>query len=271
LLRAHPELTCEPVVIKTHGDLAPEQRIDASWPDGAFVGALEAALLEDRIDLAVHSCKDLPTAPTTGLTLAALPEREAAHDVLLTTRPFDLDRIPDGARIGTGSPRRAAQMRAVANVEIVPIRGNVPTRIAKMEREGLDGIVLAAAGLRRLGIEHSHELVLPIDRFVPAAGQGALAVQTRAGDSEARFVRALDDPDTRRAVTAERAFLRAIGAGCTTPVGAFATVFDGKVTLRAQLFGNDGNHEVSATEAGPDAEGVGRRLGERMILEMRGR
>jgi len=256
------------VVIKTHGDLAPDQRIDASWPDGAFVGALESALLEGRIDLAVHSCKDLPTTLTAGLTLAALPAREAAYDVLLTTRPMSLDRIPDGARIGTGSPRRAAQMRAVANVEIVPIRGNVPTRIAKMEREGLDGIVLAAAGLRRLGIEHPHELALPVERFVPAAGQGALAVQTRDGDSEERLVEVLDDPGTRWAVTAERAFLRAIGAGCTTPVGAFAVAKDGKVTLRVQLFSEDGGQEVSAVETDPDPEVIGRRLGGRVLLKI---
>lgn len=269
LCQIHPGLMFEHVVIKTHGDIAIEHRIDASWPDGAFVGALEAALVEDRVDLAVHSCKDLPTAPTNGLIVAALPQREVAHDVLLTARPMELERLPDGARIGTGSPRRAAQMRRFGNVEIVPIRGNVPTRIAKLEGERLDGIVLAAAGLRRLGMQHPFEIALPVEQFVPAAGQGALAVQTREGGPARDIVAVIDDPDTRRAVSAERAFLRGIGAGCTTPVGALATTSGRDVTLRVQLFGDDGVTEVMATDSGPDPERVAQRLARRVSSELR--
>jgi hydroxymethylbilane synthase len=268
LREAHPSLVVEQVIIKTHGDLVPDQHFGPAWPEGAFVTALEHALLEQRIDVAVHSYKDLPTALTEGLDIAAIPIREAPHDVLLTRTATRLTDLPAGARIGTNSPRRAAQIRRLRAVEIVPIRGNVPTRIAKLEREGLDGVILAAAGLNRLGIDHPHRIDLPPEQFLPAPAQGALAVQVRAGSATARLVAAIDDPATRRTVTAERSLLREIGAGCHAPVGALATVRADLVSLRGRLFSDDQTRDVTGTETGPGPEEVGVRLARRMLAEL---
>jgi len=222
LRQAHPSMTVELEIVTTEGDVKPDQGFGAMWPVGAFVSTIEQALLDLRVDLAVHSLKDLPTAPADGLVVAAIPSREVAHDVLLTRRAMQLAELPAGARIGTSSLRRAAQMRRQAAVEIVPLRGNVLTRIAKLERDGLDGIVLAAAGLRRLGIRHPHTIHLPPDRFVPAPGQGALAVQARDGSKPAALAAALDDGPTRTAVRAERSFLHAIGGQHAQRVGTQA-------------------------------------------------
>jgi len=264
LRQAHPSITVELVIVTTEGDVRSDPSFGATWPVGAFVRAIEQALLDLRIDLAVHSLKDLQTIPTKGLAVAAVPPREVAHDVLLTRRSMRLGELPPGARIGTSSPRRAAQMRRQAPVDIVPLRGNVPTRIAKLEREGLDGIVLAAAGLKRLGIRHGHTIDLPLDRFVPAPGQGALAVQARDGSKPAALAAALDDAPTRTAVTAERSFLHAIGAGCHVPAGALATVAGGVISLRGQIFSEDGAACMEGVESGADPEELGTRLARRL-------
>jgi hydroxymethylbilane synthase len=271
---AHPFLALEPVVITTHGDLAADERIGPSWPAGAFVAAVEAALLDGRVDMAVHSYKDLPTVETAGLCVAATPERGPVHDVLLTRSTDQLAALPDGARIGTNSARRAAQIARIGRVEIVPIRGNVPTRIARIEREGLDGVILAAAGLTRLGIDHPHRIDLPPDRFVPAPAQGALAVQTRAGTPTERLAAAVEHRPTRLAVTAERAVLRTIDAGCHTPVGALATVSGDTITLHAQLFSSDLQRMAEGIEtrqgvATPDdAAAIGTALARRLMDQL---
>src|SRR5262249_6572430 len=145
--------------------------------------ALELALLDRRIDFAVHSFKDLQTVETPGLVIAAVPKREAVNDVLLTKTRVELNNLPPGFRVGTSSPRRAAQLRRFGPVQIVAIRGNVPTRVKKLDGPDLDGVVLAAAGLRRLGISHPHQIDLPLHRFPPAPGQGALAIQARGGET----------------------------------------------------------------------------------------
>jgi hydroxymethylbilane synthase len=266
---AHPSLVIEPLVIKTHGDLAAEEHFGPSWPAGAFVGAVEIALLDCRVDLAVHSYKDLPTAETAGLCVAATPERGAVHDVLVTRTAARLEELPTGTRIGTNSARRAAQIRQVGDFAIVPIRGNVPTRIAKLEREGLDGVILAAAGLERLGISPPHRIDLPTDRFVPAPAQGALAVQTRVGTAAADLVAAIDDPTTRRAVAAERSVLLEIEAGCHTPVGALATAMGDRVILHAQLFSEDYARVVDGTESGTDPAAIGTALARRLMAKLR--
>ncbi len=269
LRRAHPGLTIEQVIIKTHGDVVTDQNFGADWPVGAFVSALEHALTEERIDFAVHSFKDLQTAETAGLMIAATPPREVVHDVLLTARPMRLADLPPGARIGTNSPRRAAQLLRLGEFEIVPIRGNVPTRIAKIKRENLDAVVLAAAGLKRLGIDYPHVIELPTDQFVPAPAQGALAVQTRRDGGTAGIVAVLDHEPTRRAVTAERSFLRRINAGCHTPVGALATVDGQTVSLHARLFSDDYARFTDGTESGPDPQAVGIALADRLMAELR--
>jgi hydroxymethylbilane synthase len=271
LREAHPSLEIEQVIIKTHGDVVTDRNFGASWPVGAFVSALENALLEGRVDFAVHSYKDLQTAETEGLTVAATPVREAVHDVLLTRVPMRLEELPDGARIGTNSPRRAAQLLRLGKFEIVPIRGNVPTRVAKIEREGLDGVVLAAAGLKRLGIEYPHVIELPTDQFVPAPAQGALAVQTRLDGQARGIVTVLDDRTTRRAVEAERSFLKRINAGCHTPVGALGACRGETVTLHARLFSDDYSQCVEGTESGQEPQAVGTALADRLMGELKDR
>jgi hydroxymethylbilane synthase len=263
-----PSVAIEQIVIKTHGDIAADQHIDESWPVGAFVSALEGALLEQRIDVAVHSYKDLQTTPTPGLSIAAVPVREAVHDVLLTATELQLHELPPGARIGTSSPRRAAQMKTLGDCAIVPIRGNVPTRIAKLQSGELDGVILAAAGLRRLGIGHPNWMDLPTESFVPAPGQGALAVQVRANSDAAESVALLDDEPSRRAVTAERSFLTEINAGCHTPTGALATVAAKSVSLHARLFSEDHSRDVDGLESGTDPTAVGAALARRLIREL---
>ncbi len=307
LRNSHPSLEIERIIIKTHGDVATEQqqqtgwktgpttpgstklgptKLDSTtpgpttfgpatpggdWPVGEFVSALEQALVHGRIDFAVHSFKDLQTEVTTGLVVAAVPAREVVHDVLLTREAVDLNDLPSGFRVGTGSPRRSAQFRRFANVEIVPIRGNVQTRIDKIAREGLDGVVLAAAGLKRLGITHPHMTDLPTDRFVPAPAQGALAIQTRTDGEAAEVVRSIDDANAHRAVRAERSFLARINAGCHVPVGALAKVDGLTVTLHAQLFDDPGERMVEGTESGDDPQAVGVRLAERLARELNAR
>lgn len=292
LLRAvHPGLHVEEVVIKTRGDAESEGGLGAENRGagavgrvgegsgasavggagaGGFVGAIEEALLRGRIDFAVHSYKDLAAALTEGLVVAAVPPRAVVHDVLVTGTVVDLDAVPKGLRIGTSSPRRAAQWRRHAEVEIVAIRGNVPARIAKIGSDGLDGVVIAGAGVERLGLRPGHMVALPTDRFVPAAGQGALAVQARVGSDVAVRLGALDDPGSRARVDAERALLRAVGAGCDTPVAALATLDGDTLTLQGQLFERiDGRRMVEGWESGRDAVSVGTRLGERLIAALK--
>jgi len=264
----HPDLTIERIVITTHGDEATDQPLDRDWPVGGFVGAIEQALANHTIDFAVHSYKDLPTAVTAGLIVAAVPQREVVHDLLFTREPVDLDGLRPGFRIATSSPRRAAQLRRLGDVEIVPIRGNVPTRLAKLEREGLDGVVLAAAGVTRLGLNHPHVTALPTDRFVPSPAQGALAVQTRDEPAVVAIVAALDHVESRVRVTAERSFLKTIAAGCHVPVGALATT-DGKtITLHGQLFSADGARLAEGIESGAAPVVIGERLARRLMAKL---
>ena len=170
--------------------------------------------------------------------------------------------------MGTSSPRRIAQFGRFPDVEIVPIRGNVATRIRKLETDGLDGVVLAGAGVKRLGLTVPHSIDLPPERFVPAPAQGALAIQTRVDCPTVALVASLDDPQARRSVTAERAFLRCIGAGCHVPVGALATLYGETVQLLGQLYSDDGSRVAEGTERGSDAEEVGSRLAERLMSEL---
>jgi hydroxymethylbilane synthase len=269
LRAARPSVAIEEIVIKTHGDIERDRPFDESWPVGSFVTALESALLADEIDVAVHSYKDLPSLSPEGLTIAAVPEREVVHDVLVTREPADLDGLPAGFRVGTSSPRRTALLRRLPGVQILPLRGNVPTRLEKLQQGEYDGIVCAAAGLRRLGLEPAHAIVMPPRRFVPAPAQGALAVQTRAGDDAAAVVAALEHAGTRRTVDAERAFLARIEAGCQTPLGAWASLESGTIELRGQLFSDDGGQMVEGVETGDDPVAVGRRLADRLLAELR--
>jgi hydroxymethylbilane synthase len=230
-----------------------------------FVTALRDALYDGRIDLAVHSLKDLPTAAADGLVVVAVPPREDPRDVLCHPGGLTLGELPSGTRIGTGSPRRSAQLLALGlGVVIVPIRGNVDTRLKKaIDAVDVDAVVLARAGLARLDrLDAVSETIDPI-QLLPSPGQGALAIECRADDAElVGLLRALDDPDSRACVDAERALLAALEAGCTAPVGALADVADDEIYLRAVVAAVDGSDVIRRSLTGPidDPDGLGRRL-----------
>ena len=243
----------ELVEVVTHGDLssAPLSTIGGT---GVFASALRAALLAGEVDLAVHSLKDLPTAAAPGLVLAAVPRREDPRDALVARDGATLETLPRGARVGTGSPRRAAQLRAARpDLDVVDVRGNVGTRLALVDDGALDAVVLARSGLLRLGLEGRVTQVLEPEVVLPAPGQGALAVECRADDAvTAAACSALDHALSRAEVTAERALLAALEAGCTSPVGALALADGGgSVRLSAVVCSPDGARAVarSATSA----------------------
>ena len=269
LREIHPGLEIEQVIITTHGDTATDAPFDAaSWPAGGFVGAIEQALCEDRIDFAVHSYKDLTTQSPEELIVAAVPPRAMVCDVLLTREAIELEDVGAGFRVGTSSPRRAAQMRRHAKVEIVPIRGNVPTRVKKLDTGDYDGVMLAAAGLKRLGIEPEHIIELPVDRFVPAPAQGAVAVQTKRETEAETIIDAIDDKPSHRGVRAERSFLKAIEAGCHTPVGALAHLEGDEIEIHGQLFSDDGGRMVEAIMTGSDPLELGQILAGKLKSEL---
>jgi hydroxymethylbilane synthase len=242
---------------------------------GVFVADLRRRLLDGEVDLAVHSLKDLPTGGDDRLALAAVPLRADPRDVLVARDGLTLGDLPTGARVGTGSPRRAAQLRALGlGLDVVPIRGNVDTRLGKVGVE-VDAVVLAAAGLARLGrLDEATEVLDPV-QMLPAPGQGALAVECRAVDSAlAEDLRSvLDDPVTRAAVAAERSLLGALEAGCSAPVGALADVATGdegdEIYLRGVVASVDGSRAVRLSITGPVAESdeLGRRLAAQLIEE----
>jgi hydroxymethylbilane synthase len=236
LTAAHPGCHTEFREITTQGDAssAPLSQIGGL---GVFTKAIEDALLAREIDIAVHSLKDLPPILPDGLTLGAIPERADPRDVLITRGVRPLSQLRKGARVGTGSARRAAQLKVLRpDVQIVDIRGNVPTRMAKVESSEYDAIVLAMAGLDRLRLTEKAAHIFSVDDMTPAPGQGALGVEVRADDPEAlELVAAIDHLATRAAVTAERAFLERLGAGCRMPVGAHAVLFGTDIHIRGIL------------------------------------
>jgi hydroxymethylbilane synthase len=225
---------------------------------GVFTTQLEQELLAGRVDIAVHSLKDLPTAPTDGLVLAVTPLRADPLDALCGAT---LEGLRPGARVGTGSARRIAQLKALRpDVEVVPIRGNVPGRLART-KSGLDAVLLAAAGLRRLGQDDAITELLDPELFPPSPGQGALAVQVRSGDRELlEMLNAFGDPDADATVRAERAVLGELHGGCSVPVGAYATRSGGALTLSAQVTSMDGRERVTGTVTGTTPEATGMEL-----------
>lgn len=264
----------ELVEITTDGDRDTTTPLAGMGGTGVFVSALREALRDGTVDLAVHSLKDLPTTPEDDLVVAGIPAREDPRDVLVARDGLTLGELPAGSTIGTGSPRRRAQLEALGlGLELRDLRGNVDTRLAKVTGGALDAIVLAHAGLRRLGrADVVTEVIDPI-QMLPAPGQGALAVEVRAADHATRAaVAALDDADTRACVIAERAVLAELEAGCSAPVGALAEIVLGEdadeLSLRAVVTSLDGSGDVrrSATGSPADADAVGRGLA-RLLLE----
>ena len=262
----------ELVRVQTEGDVN-SAAIAQIGGTGVFVTALRDALLAGHVDLAVHSFKDLPTAPADGLAIAAVPVREDPRDVLIARDGLTLGELGAGARVGTGSPRRTAQLLGLGlGLEVVPIRGNVDTRIGTVRSGQLDAVVLARAGLARLGrLDEATEVIDPLT-VLPAPAQGALAIECRSADvTLLAELAALDDADTRTAVAAERALLGALEAGCTAPVGALAQVAEGddglEIYLRGLVAAIDGTDAVRLSATGPtsEAEGVGRRLAAELL------
>ena len=251
----------ELVPISTRGDAISAEQPRAGWveTDGQFTRELERALLDGRVDLAVHSYKDLPIAPVEGLVIGAVLERGDARDCLVIADGGTIDDLPFGARVGTSSPRRAAQLAAArSDLIATPIRGNVETRLTRLNAGELDALILAAAGLDRLGIDVPDHARLSFDLMLPAPAQGALALQARLDDGDLRATLAsVDHAPTRAAVEAERRLLRHIGGGCLAPLGALGEVTGGTLRLRAAYEDRTGTYR-RAESSGPveDANAV---------------
>ncbi len=247
----------ELVLIRTEGDRIQDVPLSQLPGKAFFTKEIEEALLDGRVDVAVHSLKDLATAIPAGLTLGAVLEREDPRDVLVVREGMEPLALPPGARVGTSSLRRRALLaRWRPDLELAELRGNVPTRIRKLDEGGYDAIVLAAAGVKRLGMESRISAFLPLEHVLPAVSQGAVAVQTRADDPRtASWVGALDHPPTRAATASERALLRRLEGGCHVPVGALARA-DGEeeLSLRGVICSLDGNRAVEGEMRGPAAE-----------------
>ncbi len=256
LLRsAAPGRPLEIRTISTGGDLddrTPVPQIGV----GVFVKELEAALLRQEIDLAVHSLKDLPSTISHGLRIGAVIRREDTRDALVNRWRLPLAELPQGARIGTGSPRRSAQLLAIRpDIQVLPMRGNVPSRLQKASGQEYDGVVLAMAGLRRLQREKEAAQVFEPEQFLPAPGQGALAVQIRSDDEAMRqLVEPVQDRDTAMSVRAERTLLSLLGAGCTAPFGAYAEINAQTLTLRAMLAADNSGKQLFRVSASGSAE-----------------
>ena len=252
-------------IIKTTGDHLQTASLVQAGGKGLFTKEIEDALLAGAIDLAVHSLKDLPTETPSGLAISAIPEREDHRDALVGRR---LDELRSGARVGTSSGRRAAQLRVLRpDLAIEPVRGNVDTRLRKLKEGQYDAILLAAAGLRRLGLaEEIAELFSP-EQMCPAAGQGALAIQTRAGDDASAICQSLDHEASCQAVTCERAALAALGGGCQLPVGAFAEAANGTLRLTAVVVAPDGSRHLreNAQGSSSDPHELGLRVAEKLL------
>ncbi|HET9849937.1 MAG TPA: hydroxymethylbilane synthase [Candidatus Dormibacteraeota bacterium] len=243
--------------LRTHGDRHPTLRLSESPREGVFVKELERALLDGNAELAVHSAKDLPTLSTPGLTLAAFLPRADARDVLISRNGAVLTDLAAAARVGTGSPRRAAQIAAIRpDLVAVEIRGNVDTRLRKLEEGVVDALILAAAGLMRLGRLGEATQILPFEVMLPAPGQGALVVQAVEGSESAVLAQAVDDAPTSRAVLAERGLLRRLGGGCLSALGAYAVIRDAGLVLQAVLLDESGRRVVRAEAAGGDDAAV---------------
>ena len=273
LRAAFPGLSIRLEPIKTTGDKILDVPLAKVGGKALFVKEIEEALLDQRVDLAVHSMKDVPTELPPGLAISAVTEREDPHDVLISRAGARFRDLPSGARVGTSSLRRQAQLlHCRPDLHIIPLRGNLDTRIRKLALEGLDAIVVAAAGVKRLGLMERISEVLPPEISLPAIGQGALGIEIRQGDPGAPWAATatglvLDHTDTHVAVMAERAFLRRLGGGCQVPFAAHARVADDRLSLRGLVATPDGKQVIAGERQGNRTEGeaVGTALAEELL------
>ena len=258
-------------VIRTSGDVIQDRPLAEAGGKGLFTKEIDSALLEGRIDFAVHSAKDLPTVLPEGIAIAGFLPREDPRDALISAIADSIAGLPRGARLGAASLRRQAQARRLRpDLRVELLRGNVETRLAKAESGAIDATLLAMAGLKRLGFAHRARAPLDIETFLPAVGQGAIAFAARAADKRTRDVlAAIDDPETATALAAERAFLAELDGSCRTPIAGHARLEDGRLTLRGEVLREDGSESFEARIAGPHADAV--RLGAEAGRELRGR
>lgn len=266
-----PDLTCEEVVITTQGDKILNKPLPEIGGKGVFTQELESELLSGNVHCAVHSLKDLPVDNPAGLTIGCIPARAEARDVLISAKHYTLETLPDGAKVGTSSLRRSAQLLATRpDLHIQSLRGNVDTRVRKAMEEQYDAILLAGAGVTRLGLESFITEWLPADVVMPAPGQGALAVQCREDDPSTReLLERLDDSPTRQAVTAEREFLLGLGGGCSAPVAAYATWIDSRqlIYLAGRVLSVDGKQKIDCKSEGTEAKKLGQGLARQALAE----
>jgi hydroxymethylbilane synthase len=266
-----PDRTVELVIIQTQGDQVQNKPLSQIGGDGLFTKAIQDALCDGRADLAVHSLKDLPTIPVPGLVLAAVPPRASTRDAFISLKFGRFDDLSPGARVATGSQRRRAMIRhRRPDLQLVEIRGNVDTRLRKLRDEDLDGLILAEAGLVRLGLADAITELLDQTWMLPAVGQGALGLECRDDDADTRgVVTRLDDLPSRQAVTAERALLLALGGGCQMPIGAATSVAGDSLTLRGVVVAPDGSRQISGEVQGPadQADALGRTLASRLLAD----
>ncbi|MBL7162504.1 MAG: hydroxymethylbilane synthase [Anaerolineales bacterium] len=263
------DLICDEVVIITKGDRVLDKPLPEIGGKGLFTFELEQALLEKRVDAAVHSLKDLPTEDSPGLTIGVIPLRADIGDVLICPAGYTLDELPVGAVVGTSSTRRRAQVLAYRpDLQVAPIRGNVDTRIRKAIEGRYDAVILAAAGVTRLGLQEHITQYIPFEIMSPAPGQGALAVQCRADDENTlHLLEAIEHQPTRLAVMAERAFLAALGGGCSLPVGAISTVEGGTIRLQGVVVAPHGSRVLRVSASGDDPQILGEGLAQQALVE----
>jgi len=254
-------------IIKTTGDKITDVALAKVGTKGMFTKEIEEALAEGRIDLAVHSLKDLPTEVSQGFEIAAITQREDPRDVFCSRKYKSIEDLPRAARVGTSSLRRQAQLKAVRpDLDIYPLRGNVDTRLRKLEAGEYDAIILAAAGLNRLGKTELVRQVIPAEVLCPAAGQGALGIEIRAGDSVTQqHLSFLDDAAARATTTCERALLSQLGGGCQVPIGAFAEVRNGRLHLQAIVADPDGSKVLRESRDGADPVQLGESVGDTLL------
>ncbi len=266
---AHTGCVVELVKIKTTGDKITDVPLAKVGGKGLFVKEIEEALLDRRADLAVHSMKDLPVEIPTGLHIAATTKREDPRDALISAAGLAFAKLPEGAKVGTSSLRRGTQLRHKRpDLIVVPLRGNLDTRLRKLKSEGLDAVIVAAAGLRRMGWADQVTEYLPVEISLPAIGQGALGLECRVDDARINTMLApLNDPDTAVCVTAERAFLRRLEGGCQVPIAGYAELQNGQLRLRGLVASLDGKQLVADETRGPaaSAESLGKQLAERLL------
>ncbi len=256
-------------IIHTTGDKITDVPLAKVGTKGMFTKEIEEALADGRVDLAVHSLKDLPTELSPGFTIAAITQREDPRDVFCSGKFHSIEELPQGARVGTSSLRRQAQLKALRpDLEVSPLRGNVDTRLRKLEAGEYDAIILAAAGVQRLGKTELVRQKIPTEMMCPAAGQGALGIETRAIDhATAKLLQFLDNAEARATTTCERALLNKLGGGCQVPIGALAEIRDGRLHLEAIVARPDGTKVLRESRSGDDPVLLGEAVGETLLQQ----